>query len=186
MRKPQRRTIYNNYNLWEDYEEDAREMLEERGNSNLSENDIWDEINFIDEVNWENEKENLEDFFSEGTWILRGCVGRWDGNYQAGTIFTDFMEMFYKATRDCDYVHIYDENGHLYLRCSHHDGTNLYEIKKLTDKGIEYLENWEYNWDDKRNERYVHDQIMKRYSVLPQFMHKVYGCPKVEYEKEPV
>ena len=39
-------------------------------------------------------------------------------------------------------------------------------------------------WDDKRTERYIHAQIMKRYSILPNFAHKVYGCPKVQWKKE--
>ena len=115
---------------------------------------------------------------------MRGTNGRWNGTFEAGTIFTDFMDMYREAMTDCDYVHLYDENGHFYMQCSHHDGTNYYEIKKLTDKGIDYLENWEGNWDDKRSERYIHDQIMKRYSTLPNFAHKVYGCPKVQWKKE--
>lgn len=185
MRKPEKRTIYSNYDLWGDYEEDAREYFEYTygDDKEPTQEELWDIIHSLDEDAWEIEKENLEKFFSEGTWILRGTVSRWDGTYPAGTIFTDFMDMFSKATEDCDYIHIYDENGHLYLKCSHHDGTNLYEIKKLTEKGEVYLENWENSgWDDKRSERYVHDQIMKRYSVLPHFAHKVYGCSKVAYE----
>lgn len=93
------------------------------------------------------------------------------------------MEMLSETTEDCDYIRIYDENGHLFLKCSHHDGTNLYEIKKVTKRGIDYIDKWESNWSDNRSEEYIHDQIMKRYSVLPHFMHTVYGCPKIEYKK---
>ena len=184
MRKPERRTIYNNYDLWGDYEEDAREYFESTYGEQPTEEELWNVIYSFDEDYWSEIKNKLKEFFSEGTYILRGVVGRWNGAFEAGTVFTGFMEMFSKAAKDCDYVHIYDENGHLYLQCSHHDGTNLYEIKKLTEKGEQYLENWEYSgWGDKRSERYVHDQIMKRYSVLPHFSHKVYGCSKVVYNK---
>ena len=69
---------------------------------------------------------------------------------------------------------------YLYLDCTHHDGTNSYEIKKLTDKGIAYLSNYENNWDGTRSLQYVHDKIMESYSVLPNFAHKVYGLPKRE------
>lgn len=99
-------------------------------------------------------------------------------------IFGDFEVMINKAAKDCDYIHLYDKNGRLYLKCSHHDGTNYYEIKKVTDKGVEYLANWEDNWDDNRTEQYVHNQIMERYSVLPHFVHEVYGCPKIEWKKK--
>ena len=187
MREPVVRTIYDNYNLWNDSNvKEAKEVLLERdGNENPSDNDIWDELNDEDNINWKEEKYELLKFFDDGsTWILRGTNGRWDGSHEAGTIFTDFMEMFNKAMKDCDYVKLYDENGHFYFQCSHHDGTNCYEIKKLTENGIKYLENCEYDWNDKRSERYIHDQIMKRYSVLPHFAHKVYGCPKVQWESE--
>lgn len=136
MREPVVRTIYDNYNLWNDSNvKEAKEVLLERdGNENPSDNDIWDELNDEDNINWKEEKYELLKFFDDGsTWILRGTNGRWDGSHEAGTIFTDFMEMFNKAMKDCDYVKLYDENGHFYFQCSHHDGTNCYEIKKLTE-----------------------------------------------------
>ena len=183
MREAQRRTIYNNYDLWEDYEEFAREILEEY-DEEPSENAIWNVINDQDSANWQDEEERLKEFFDDGsTWILQGYSGRWNGTHKGGYIFTDFMDMFRKATTDCDYVHLYDENGHFYLKCSHHDGTNLYEIKKVTEKGINYIDRWENDWNDKRTEEYIHDRVMERYSTLPHFAHAVYGCPKVEYKK---
>lgn len=179
------RTIYNNYNLWEDYEEFARETLEEyKEKEEITNDDIWNEIYEQDASNWEDEKARLVDFFDGSTWILQGYAGCWDGRHKGGYVFTDFEDMWYKATEDCDYYHIYDKNGHLFLQCSHHDGTNLYEIKKVTEKGEKYLENWEDNWSDMRSKEYVHDKIMEKYSVLPHFAHNVYGCPKMEYEKE--
>ena len=186
MREPVTRTIYNNYCLWETYpDEYIKEVLIEDGytEEEITDDMIWNTRYSYDEYDWEDAKITLTDFFDGETWILRGTNGLWYGRVEAGTIFTDFMEIFYKATKDCDYINIYDENGHFYLECSHHDGTNCYEIKKVTDKGIAYLENWENNWNDKRTEQYIHDKIMEKYSVLPNFAHKVYGCPKVEYKK---
>lgn len=185
MREYKVRTVFNNYNLWDDYKEDAVEILKENGIENPTEDQIWDEIMFQSNSNWEDEKHELRKFFDDKTCILMGENERWNGKRKAGTIFTDFMEMYYKAMKDCDYVHIYDINGHLYFKCSHHDGTNFYEIKILTDRGIEYLENWDYGpSSDKRSEQYVHEHIFKRYSKLPHFAHNIYGCPKVEYKKQ--
>lgn len=186
LREPVQRIIYDNYYLWDDENVAyAKEDLEDEGNNNPTEEDIWEKISDIDASNYDDEMERLEEFFDDGsTWILRGTSGRWDGTYEAGIIFTDFVSTFRKAIQDCDYIKLYDENGHFYLMCSHHDGTNHYEIKKLTEKGVKYLENWEEDWDDKRTERYIHDMIMKKYSVLPHFAHKVYGCPKVQWKKE--
>ena len=57
----------------------------------------------------------------------------------------------------------------------------MFEIKRLNSKGVSYLEHWEQNWDDKRTKREVHDKLMSKYSVLPNFMATVYGCPKIQY-----
>ena len=174
------RVIYNNYDLWEN-EEAAREYLAENGIENPTDDQIWDELYYEDEMEWDAAKEELENFFDGKTWILVGEAGRWNGSYSVGTIFDDFMKMFYEAARDCDYIKIYDENGHFYLNCSHHDGSNFYEIKQITERGLAYYDNWENNWDDKRTEEYIHNQIMEKYSTLPHFAHKVYGCKKLQY-----
>lgn len=181
-RKPEERIVYDSYDLWDQYAMEAREFLAENWDRPCpTDDEIWIEIYHIDELNFWEEYERLKEFFDGEHCILMGAVGLWNGNYAAGTIFTNFDEMYRKATRDCDSVKIWDENGHLYLECSHHDGTNCFEIKIMTKKGIEYYENWEYG-NDKRTEAYVHGQIMKRYSRLPHFAHKVYGCEKVKYE----
>lgn len=188
-RLPKERTIYNNYHLWETYpDEVVKEILMENGyyetEDDISDETIWKERYIQDEFDWDDAKYELENFFRNkgNKWMIFGSVGRWDGVYKAGTLFETFNDFFYKATKDCDYIHFYDENGHLYLTCSHHDGTCHYEIKEVTDKGIEYLENWEDDWNDKRTEEYVHTQIFNRYSRLPRFAERVYGCPKVEYQ----
>ena len=186
-RLPKERTIYSNYSLWDTYpDEDIKEQLMENGvdEEDITDNMIWEERYFLDSIDWEDEKERLENFFlnNGNKWMLFGSVGRWNGVFRAGTLFDTFDDFFYKATKDCDYIHFYDENGHLYLTCSHHDGTCHYEIKEVTDEGIDYLERWEEDWNDKRTEEYVHTQIFNRYSRLPRFAEKVYGCKRFEYE----
>lgn len=185
-RIPVPRKIYDNYDLWKTYpDKEIIEMLMENGyeEDEISEETIQKERYRQDEFDWEEESERLKDFFLNGNkWILFGTVGRWDGLYRAGTIFNTFEDFFYKATSDCMYWKFYDENGHLYLTCSHHDGTCCYEIKEVTDKGIEYFCNWESNWNDKRSEEYVHTQIIKKYSRLPRFAEKMYGCKRFEYQ----
>lgn len=184
MRKAKERIIFDNYNLWETYAEDATENLIYNGIKEPSEYDIWNEIYDMSYSEWDNTFYELEDFFDGRTWIAFGCCDLWNGSKDAGTIFTDFEKFFYKAIKDCNYWKIYDVNGHLYFECSHHDGTNFYEIKRLTEKGVQYIENWEYNWNDTRTEQYVHNKLVEKYSTLPRYAEKMWGCPKVEYEKE--
>lgn len=180
------RIIYDNYDLWEKYSDDElKEIAIECGC--IDENDeVTDEMMMEwrygeDENDWECEKEQIDKFFKGKIVGFFGEVGRWDGIYKAGQI-GEFWELFYKAIQDCAYIKIYDENGHMYLTCSHHDGTCHFEIKEITDKGYKYLTNWEYDWNDKRTEQYIHTQIFNKYSRLPRFMQNVYGCKAREYE----
>ena len=184
---PKQRDIYSNYDLWEKYpDEEIKSILIEEEKyeteDEIPDEAIWEERDFLDETDWEIKKEILEDLFSKGKFMFFGDVGRWNGIYKAGLMFDTLDELLSTAASDCDYIHFYDENGHLYLTCSHHDGTCHYEIKEVTDKGIQYLENWKYNWNDKRSAKYVHTQIFNHYSRLPNFAHKYYGCKLREYE----
>lgn len=181
MKKQNVCTVYDNYDLFTDETmQEAKDFLLEAGYDidEIDEDMLINSINLNDSDNWECIKNELEGFFADKyRCILFGTVGRWDGTFAAGTVFDgdEIMDILGKALCDCDYINITDENGHLYISGTHHDGTVCYEVKILTDKGVEYLGNWDYAWNDKRTEQYVHNQIVKRYSVLPHFVAKVYG-----------
>ena len=70
------------------------------------------------------------------------------------------------------------------LTCSHHDGTNFYEIKILTDRGIEYLNGTMGRASDKRSEQYVHEHIFKRYSKLPHFGVMLMAAPRLNMKSK--
>lgn len=165
-------TIYNNYDLFDDENTNvAKEILLENG---FEAEEITDElissvIYDDDAENWEAAKTELENYFEGKTVIIYGNVGRWNGNFAGGIVTDDFIDGLYKAIKDCDYISITDSNGHLYIKSTHHDGTNYFEVREVTEKGIDYLNNWEYNWNDDRSKEYIHGQIVKRYSHLPNF-----------------
>ena len=180
------RIIYDNYSLTKNYpDEDIDEMLIENGVVE-SVDEITDDMRWQwryreDEDDWECEKERLNEHFEGKTVGFFGEVGRWNGVYKAGEI-GEFWQLFNKAITDCDYIRIYDKNGHMHLTCSHHDGTCHFELKEVTDAGVEYENRYNENWNDKRKEYEVITQIFKRYSKLPRFAEKVYGCKPREYE----
>ncbi len=182
---PKERVIYNNYDLWDDYPDDEIDTIARECEWVDEDEEITDEMRiqwryWEDEANWDAEKEMLEDFFKGKTVGFFGEIGLWHGTYKCGNI-GDFWKLYYEAVRDCDYIKIYDENGHLYLTCSHHDGTNHFEIKVLNDDAEDYYDRWSYG-NDNRKEYEVITQIYKRYSKIPRFMEKVYGCKTREYE----
>lgn len=165
--------IFSNYNPWSDYAKSAAISLLDQGIENPSEEEILEEVYNLNSEDWSSVKESLEEFFDNDIWIARGTVGRWDGKYEAGFIFCDLDELFSKACKDCNYWEISEKKGHLFLKCSHHDGDNFFEIKKITDRGLEFLDNWENGYRPLRTERTIHDSIMRNYTVLPRYLeHK--------------
>ena len=186
MKLPKERIIFSNYNPYETYPDDVlKEMALEcewvdKGDE-ITEGMLMQWRDEEMESDWEYEKENLIEYFGSETVGFFGDVGLWHGTYKAGQI-GDFYDLFCKAITDCWYWKFYDVDGHLYLTCSHHDGTNHFEIKQLTKKGREYLNNWLYG-DDGRTEMHVHTQIFKKYSKLPRFAQNVYGCKARETEE---
>lgn len=179
------RIIYDNYDLYEKYPDDvlienARELEWIDEDEEPTDTQLWEWRYWVDETNWDAEKEMLEDFFNGKTVGFFGEVGLWHGTYKCGDI-GEFWDLYYKAIEDCNYINIYDENGHMYLTCSHHDGTNHFEIKILNDDAEDYYDRWSYGTDN-RKEYEVITQIYKRYSKIPRFAEKVYGCKAREYE----
>ena len=175
------RIIYDNYNIYDTYsDEDMIELAIENGMADSKDevtesmiDDLrWDE----DAIDWETAKRELADYFKNETVIFFGTLGLWYGR-TAGGKTGDFENLLMSAIQDCTYVKIYENNGRMFLECSHHDGTNEFEIKIINERGKQYLENWEYgSWNDKRTLQDVHTQIIKRYSRRPQFCKNVYDA----------
>ena len=194
MKEAVERTIYDNYysdgrfeaareNLWEDYRCDY--VLEDyilKSPDDIPDNEIFNEMDFMDYIEWGELVKDFNDFLENRTLVCTGSVGLWTGQHEGGTIIEDFEDMR-KLWNDCDYVHIYDKNGHLYIKCSHHDGINYYELRELTQKGLDLYERHNL-WGDEWTDRRLHKTLFKKpYSVLPNYAHIVYGCKKREYEK---
>lgn len=163
--------IYNNYDLYDRFEETKAWLIEEYGEEPEDEV-VYDHIYSEDNLDWEDVWAELLKAFSNGTYIVFGSIGRWDGRRTGWEVFDNFEKEFYSLVKDCDYIKIYEENNHFHIDCSHHDGSNSYEIKKLTDRGIQYYENWDYSWNDTRSHQEVGLKLIERYSVLPRFFKK--------------
>lgn len=155
------RIFYDNYCLSETYpdEDVIANMLERDDDLNaedITDNDIWEERYLQDSYDWEEVKVMLEGYFSKcNKLICEGSVGRWNGVVSGHFYFNTFDELLSGATKDCDYFKFYDVNGHLYLHCTHHDGSCQFEIKEVTEKG---------------------------YTRLLRIAEREWGCPKREYE----
>lgn len=186
-RTPETRTIFNNYYDNDRFEDTAEYLFDEYADEegwdtveDVPEDEIWREMQFSDECAWDDAKYDLEHFLKEnGPMLVVGSLGLWYGNCRGGKICYNFRDLA-GAWEDCDYINIYDQNGHLYIECSHHDGTNMYECKLLTERGEQYAE--DHGWDMYDSE--LHEKLWNdsHYTNLPHYAHKVWGCKKTEYK----
>lgn len=175
--------IFSNY-YDSDREKATREfLLEDRGEDNgwetiddIPDSEVLEEMNFSEEIEWGNTKADLKNFFEDEEILVIGTVGRWNGTYSAGKIIS--YDELHKCWSDCDYLEIYDEDGHMHINASHHDGNNHFEVKILTKRGRDYYSRWNENWNDSRSEQEIHTKLAEssRYTHIPHFAREVYGC----------
>lgn len=129
-----------------------------------------------EEWDWDDFKAEFEHYIQNTGYglLMVGDVGTWRGSVEGGCYVHKFGDL-YKFWKDCDYIKVYDEGGHLYVKASHHDGNNYAELKELTAKGSDYAN--EHYWD---NDREVHKKLWNSnfYTRLPHYAHKVWGCKK--------
>lgn len=122
--------------------DEAKEMFFEARGYETDDDDELDE--FIDEMNQEylyDEQSNIE--FYEKTheqkyYVILAKLGLWDGVHDGGKV----LKGLWNAIRACleDYNTIYQDGKLLKVKAIHHDGTNYFEIRELTEKGVGYYE----------------------------------------------
>lgn len=170
-------TLYSNYYGWIDEEEIKQELIDcERVESEdeITDNMIWDKMYFLEEIYWDDFKHEFERFLNKSNaWLLTGTLGLWYGKCKCGFVFKTFEE-FCKCFEHCDYIEITDNKGHLEIKCSHHDGTNHYEVKRISDFGYEWYNNHGcYMYDEEAHTKMWNNNFM---TSLPHFARDVYGC----------
>lgn len=151
--------LFNNYEGY-DFDEYKMEGIRE----DISDELIWFEIDDAQGEDWDNMKRQLEDDFDDSQVLVVGTTGLWNGNFSAGKLCKSIEDALDKAFVDCEYKKVWYEKGHLYLEGTHHDGTNTYEVKKVTDKGLDYYDNWNYSQDSRTkgySEQEIHEKMWK-------------------------
>ena len=132
---------------------------------------VYHEMDEMQRRDWDDFMLEISTFFDNGHYLLTGTCGRWNGPAEGGRFICSFNELL-DALRHLDYMKFYDENGHFYISGYHRDGSDHYEVKRLTKKGYEYA-----NRNYFAHDRKLHTTIMRNnfYSALPRIAERMYG-----------
>ncbi len=175
--KTEETILYDSYYSSEKESEARRTLFEEYADEEKwnSPQDIPDirvfkEIELQDDMCWNELKFDFEILFKNEYFLLTGYCGTWHGNIEGGKFINSLSELL-SVMQHLDDFRIIDRNGHFIIEGSHHDGSDRYELKRLTRKGYELANNYYF-----ANDRKLHNTIMKNnlYSGLPHFAQKVY------------
>lgn len=159
--------LFNNYDM-EAYEEEAKEFYKEENEARercgdplieYSDEDIYTMADEYCNMDYENTLAELTSFFTKkkaSSLIAAGSIGRWDGARIGFSTYkndeTGFKKMLDECMEDCDCCKIEShDDGTLTLDCTHHDGTNHFEILLASNKAIEEID----EWDEERSEESV-------------------------------
>lgn len=170
--------LFDNYDF-DEYLDIAKESMEDNGidTDGINDNDLWQWAGDLEQEDFTDTLNELESFFDGKTVMFTGAIGRWNGNH-TGFDVGDFTELFRAYTVDCDYLEIYDDGGALYISCSHHDGSNFFQVLTLTNKGARAFDDWQYSYGKyaKLDDKGIHELLLNRkLSHVPQVAKKVFG-----------
>ena len=171
-------TLYDSYYSTEK-EERTREFLFEiyaedegwKSADDIPDQRVFDQMSFEDDLDWQYVKDELSSMFQTHCYLLTGYCGTWRGNLDGGKFIHSINDLM-NAISHLDDIRITDHNGHFIIEGSHHDGSDRYELKRLTNKGYLLADRYYFARD-----RELHNTIMKNnfYSALPRFGKVIYG-----------
>lgn len=168
------KTVWN----WDVYNWDREEAREEYyGVFGEYPKDEYTLTEFMEETNahyLEDEQGNIECHelnYPVKYYLVTGDLGLWYGTVQGGKI----IRGLWRAIHECfeDYNHIYQEGKRLKVKAIHHDGTNLFQIKELTNRGVAY---WQRH-EEEMSDRELHQRLFKdsHYSHEVSMFNEIYG-----------
>jgi len=136
MKKNKKVTLYSNAVSIERIE-DARQYLLDENGEEPTDSEVWDLISNDIDIDWDVFKTNYKKYFDTHNFVVRASIGRWNGRFSSGKIWTNGWEDILNLAH-YEIFEIFDDNGHLKVVGHHHDGTDYFEIRELTRKGNEY------------------------------------------------
>lgn len=140
-----------------------------------SDDELWEHWHNQCELDLDDIEAEVDFYGERGSYLIIASLGLWNGRFDGGRLVEGTLS---EAIKTCfeDYNKVYWQDKNLKVEATHHDGTNYFVIKKLTDRGIEFYNNHEWEMDARTlNEKLFRDA---HYSHSVDFFARIYGWVK--------
>lgn len=165
--------IILNTNILDEYK-DIEEMrscfdIEE----DVSDNEVMEIIQENKNLDFDAFMELIKVRHNEGTFIIYGDLGLWHGRKTGYKRTETLTSALYACFEDLANFIIKDEDGELIVSGSHHDGSNTFTIRKVTDRGLKFIDTHEF--DVKMSEAELCIKLYEKYSEKINLGEKIIG-----------
>ena len=154
---------------------EAKEMfIELRGRDPEDDEDIDYFISQENDLCLECERDNVEcheRLHGVKHYVVLADLGLWNGRHDGGKV----IEGLWNAIQKCfeDYNTVYQDGKRLKVTAHHHDGTNYFQIRELTQRGLDFWYKHQYDYSDRKlNETLFNDS---HYSNEVKLFNEMYG-----------
>lgn len=91
--------------------------------------------------------------YNRQKWAVEGTLGLWNGQREiVPKVFDSLFEAIIACTHRCDYIKITKDYSTIEVEAIHHDGTNRFTLKCLSDLGeIRYNNNGQVSLNNRKN-----------------------------------
>lgn len=144
--------LFDNYDVSARYEDARRLLRDEYPGREITEEEIWERVSEEEGWAWKDMMDELEGKFASFV-IVAGSVGRWSGT-ASGVAVYDSCDMpawaqgsllryiLCELGKDCEYFRVSVAGGSVHIQCTHHDGTNWFELRNLSERGYNAWADW--------------------------------------------
>lgn len=160
------------------------EFLNEFGLSESTYNlapQVWNEklYNYASEekiIEYDDEIANIifhENTHKEKTYVVKSLIGLWIGNFEGGAVIKGMENVILKCAKQYESFKFFMEGRIMRFTTCHHDGTNQFWIKELTERGEKYYETHKDEMSDREMvEKLYDDRHLSRHVTI---WHSMYG-----------
>ena len=141
--------LYNNYDIDDKEWFEAYKEFCEMNELNVPDDDdeyssefyVWQSEQLNND--WEDLMIRIEtDIENNVNCVVTGSIGRWNGTFDIQPkAFATLKLAIDACVSNCDYIIVSEINGVINIEAIHHDGSNIFKIYKLNNKGLDAYNN---------------------------------------------